>query len=123
MSMPTFVDDVPVIDRDDAITQLIASIALGELSLSHILNAEGEKIQLVLGTLVAEEGQNLNGISGGLTVTNLIDLNNSVAATLEAAGAMESAMVEKLQAVLAAGADAVTETVQVSVTPAAEDPS
>ena len=114
MSMPAFVDAVPVIDRDDAISQLIASIALGELSLSHILNAEGEKIQLVLGTLVPTEGQNLNGVSGGLTVNGLVALDESVAATLRAAAAMETAMVDKLQAVLAADADAeaVIETVQ-----------
>ena len=31
--------------RDQAITDLIQSVALEETALSHILNAEGEKIQ------------------------------------------------------------------------------
>ena len=34
--------------RDQAITDLIQSVALEETALSHILNAEGEKIQKVL---------------------------------------------------------------------------
>jgi len=37
------------IKREDAISQIISSIAMEELGLSHILNAEGEKIQFVLG--------------------------------------------------------------------------
>lgn len=98
--MPAFVEDVPFISRYNAVSQLIASIALDEISLSHILNAEGEKIQLALGTLIEQEGQNLNGVSGGLTVQNLIDLDESVANTLQGAAAMETAMVNKLRLAL-----------------------
>ena len=36
--------------REEALTMIIASIAMEELALSHILNAEGEKLQYVLGT-------------------------------------------------------------------------
>lgn len=34
--------------RDQAITELIQSVALEETALSHILNAEGEKIQKIV---------------------------------------------------------------------------
>lgn len=37
--------------RDDAINLLLSSIAMEQIALSHILHAEGEKLQFVLGTL------------------------------------------------------------------------
>jgi len=47
MSLPTIPDITPKInlDRCDTINMLLSSIALEEIGLSHILNAEGEKIQ------------------------------------------------------------------------------
>ena len=46
MSMPQFIaDEVPNPGREESINQVIAAIALEEIALSHILNAEGEKIQ------------------------------------------------------------------------------
>lgn len=50
MSMPTIPDITPEINlnRGKVINLLLASIALEEISLSHILNAEGEKIQKFL---------------------------------------------------------------------------
>jgi len=49
--MPELPDFSPHIniDRDDAINLLLTSIALEELSLAHIMNAEGEKLQKVIG--------------------------------------------------------------------------
>ncbi|MEG2348115.1 MAG: hypothetical protein RSB67_00515 [Clostridia bacterium] len=46
MSMPVIVPSDTT--REQAITDLIESIALEETGLSHILNAEGEKIQAVI---------------------------------------------------------------------------
>ena len=53
MSFPTIPDIDPSITLTvcDSVNLLLASVAFEELSLSHILNAEAEKIQFVLGTL------------------------------------------------------------------------
>ncbi len=50
MSMPNIPDIKPVIDisREDALNMLLASIAMEEMGLAHIINAEGEKIQSIL---------------------------------------------------------------------------
>lgn len=50
MSMPNIPDINPKItlDRCKTIELLLSSIALEEIGLSHILNAEGEKLQLFL---------------------------------------------------------------------------
>ncbi|WP_342580438.1 hypothetical protein [Ureibacillus sp. FSL W7-1570] len=53
MSMPNIPDISPKIsiDREDVINLLLASIALEEIGLAHIINAEGEKIQFAIGKL------------------------------------------------------------------------
>lgn len=50
MSMPNIPDIKPKIDIsiDETITLLLASVALEELSLAHLMNAEAEKVQEVL---------------------------------------------------------------------------
>lgn len=52
MSLPNIPDILPDIDlsREDVQHLLLASIAMEEIALSQILNAEGEKIQKVLET-------------------------------------------------------------------------
>lgn len=71
MSLPSFPSITPPITREDALNQLISSIASEELGMSHILNAEGEKLQYILGTLP--------GLSGGpATYQEVLDANNSV---------------------------------------------
>lgn len=77
MSTPNIPNITPSITltRDDAVNLLFSSIAMEELGLAHILNAEGEKIQYALGTLP--------GLSGPpATVAQLLQLGNNVRSML-----------------------------------------
>lgn len=78
MSMPNIPDFNGVINikREDAINILIESIAMEELSIAHILNAEGEKLQYVLGTL---EGKD----PGDVTLCDIMAVNKSIQKTLK----------------------------------------
>ncbi|MBH5318301.1 hypothetical protein I6N90_10820 [Paenibacillus sp. GSMTC-2017] len=81
------------ITRDDAINLLLASIALEELGLSHILNAEGEKIQFVLGTLP--------GVTSPTpTLSDILAVNASVRETIRVLTKKEFLLDSKLQSVL-----------------------
>ncbi|MBD2860919.1 collagen-like protein [Paenibacillus oceani] len=84
------------ITRDQAINLLLSSIALEELGLSHILNAEGEKLQYVLGTIP--------GVSQPATIDELLAVNQSVINTLQAAMKKELLLQSKLDSVLSAPA-------------------
>ena len=100
MSMPAIPVIDPPIGREDAINLLLASVAVEELGLSHILNAEGEKIQFALGTLDTDRP-----LSGGVTMEDLIALDQTVAATLEAVTGTQTVLLQKMQAALAADVD------------------
>lgn len=77
MSMPKIPDINPIINikKVDAIYTIIESIAMEELALAHILNAEGEKLQYVLGTL---EGSD----PGEVTICDVMAVNESIRKTL-----------------------------------------
>ncbi|RXZ80750.1 hypothetical protein EBB07_17345 [Paenibacillaceae bacterium] len=81
--------------RDDAINLLLSSIALEELGLSHIINAEGEKLQYVLGTLPG-----VTSLSP--TLSDLLTINDSVRETLREVGKKEWILTNKLESVLRA---------------------
>ncbi|GIP55052.1 hypothetical protein [Paenibacillus vini] len=59
---------------------LLASIALEELALAHILNAEAEKLQLVVGTLTPT---NITLTPNIITISNLLLVNQSVRRTVQ----------------------------------------
>ena len=71
------------VSRSQAITDILQSIALEEAALAHILNAEGEKLQCA----VAMEC---------ITAEKLIEVNETVRSTMEAATKFEQALQAKL---------------------------
>ena len=75
MSMPKMPEMDENMNREYAINLIISSIAMEELALSHILNAEGEKLQYVLGTL---EGQD----PGEVTMCDIMEVNRSIQKTI-----------------------------------------
>lgn len=80
MSFPNVPNISPVIslNREAVRNLLLTSIALEELSSAHLLNAEAEKLQIVLGTT------NPGGLVGvtATSVTQLLSVNRSVERTL-----------------------------------------
>jgi len=80
----------PHITREQAVNHILLSIAMEEYGLSHIINAEGEKIQYVLGTL--------SGIPGpDASVEDVLKVNESVKNLLAQATDTQQALVEKLK--------------------------
>ena len=95
MSMPSFPNIDPPIQREDAVNQILSSIAMEELGLSHILNAEGEKLQYILGTLP--------GLSSpAATVKDVLNANESVRSLLETAVQNQLFLKAKMQGALEA---------------------
>ncbi len=91
MSMPNIPDVTPKIDlcRSDIIDLLLASIALQEIGLSHIVNAEGEKMQAFI-----KYGDQCNAHE------KLLKANDSVQKTLETVENIENLLVTKTKYVI-----------------------
>lgn len=81
MSMPVITASTTT--RDQAVTDLIQSIALEETALSHILNAEGEKIQKIIAYQ-------------DVTPELLLATNKSVESTVNAVARLEMILQSKL---------------------------
>lgn len=81
MSMPVII--LGTITREDAIGEIIASIAMEESALSHILNAESEKIMAVID-------------NPSTTADQLIAINRSVKGTIGAITRLEATLQSKL---------------------------
>ncbi|HEX9061044.1 MAG TPA: hypothetical protein VF941_12765 [Clostridia bacterium] len=97
MSFPNIPNITPTISlkREQAINLLLASIAFEELGLAHIINAEAEKIQFVLGTLHSEHSQPCN-----VKITDLLAIDKSVRETLRTVIKKEMLLEFKLEDVL-----------------------
>lgn len=92
MSQPNYPRIDPPLTRDGSVNEIVSSIAAEELSLSHLLNAEGEKLQFVLGTLP--------GLSGGADIGDVLDVNKSVRKTLDEIARQQLLLGSKLNAAL-----------------------
>ena len=102
MSMPSFPDFNPDITCENAISMILTSIAMEELALSHIINAEGEKLQAVLKHLDADDSQ----CGGKYPVDELLKVNKSIADLLDSVSKNQMLLKSKMERAL----DALTET-------------
>ena len=94
MSLPTFPPIEPPLSREGSINEIISSIAAEELSLSHILNAEGEKLQYVLGTLP--------GLETATALDEVMQVNQSVQETLSSVMEQQMLLTGKLASAMSA---------------------
>jgi hypothetical protein len=100
MGYPNIPDFDPKIhvDREEVIDLLLASIALEELSLAHLINAEAEKLQRALGTLELPDGSTPPPLANSLD--ELLAVNRSVAKLLKFAMHKEFILLTKLEDVI-----------------------
>lgn len=95
MSMPEFPEGGTNITEEQAFNMLLTSIAMEELALSHIMNAEGEKLQYVLGTLPGTRGT-------CPTTEEVIQVNKSITKLLEIVAQNQLLLKSKLDNILEA---------------------
>ncbi|MEG0297797.1 MAG: hypothetical protein RR620_13835 [Clostridium sp.] len=81
MSMPVIVSSTTT--RPQAITDIIESVALEQTALSHILNAEGEKIQKI--------------VASSTTSAELLAVNESVKTMVNSISRLEMILQAKLE--------------------------
>ncbi|MEG0752696.1 MAG: hypothetical protein RR461_02600 [Angelakisella sp.] len=81
MSMPIITPSTT--SRSQAITDIIESVALEQTALSHILNAEGEKIQAV--------------VKAATTPAQLLEVNCSVRSMVNTIARLEMVLQSKLE--------------------------
>ena len=94
MSMPVFPKINPDITCESAINMILASIAMEELALSHIMNAEGEKLQSVI--------KHLESSCGGWEygVDKLLAVNKSVSDMLDRVSQNQMLLKSKMEKAL-----------------------
>ena len=93
MSIPNFPDISPDITREKALTMILASIALEEVGLSHIINAEGEKIQYVINDLQKNTGDSA-------TIEDILCVNKSVESLIDVLMQLQIFLKNKMERVL-----------------------
>lgn len=92
MSMPKI--SKSGVQKCEAVSDVIESVALMETALSHILNAEGEKIQRAVGTLCNGYGKQQPGLA--CSTEELVCVNKSVEDVIRSITILESLLQKKL---------------------------
>ncbi len=96
MSMPSYPPNGADLTREQALTMIVASIAMEERALSHIIDAEGEKIRYILGRL--------EGSCGPRAYTReVLEVNKSVTKLLDIVMQNQMLLKNKLSTALDAG--------------------
>jgi hypothetical protein len=87
------------IDRHQAINGIVASIAMMEASIAHILNADGQNIQLIIAATDCGSPNAYPQLASNhaAALNALIDANNSVAALAKSVAYLESRLLWKLK--------------------------
>ena len=100
MSMPRITIPESVTE-ENALANIIASIALEEAALAHIINAEGEKIQRVVGTFTPEGATGPLPLETPATAADMEAINSTVGDMIETISNIEGSLHNKLRTVLA----------------------
>jgi len=87
--MPEFPKPESILTRDEAINAIITSIAMEELALSHIINAESEKIKYAAKRV--KDGDDCDGMQ------NLLKINESAACLIERVTDLQIILKNKLR--------------------------
>jgi hypothetical protein len=91
MGLPTFPTLPTPPSQENLLLFLIQTVALEELALAALINAEAEKVQAVAAA----------GVMGPVSASELTAINSAVAAVVEAAGKKEEQLRQKLGVLLA----------------------
>jgi len=89
------------VTEENALANIIASIALEEAALAHIINAEGEKIQRVVGTFTPEGETVPLPLLVPATAADMQAINSTVGGMMETVSNIETSLHNKLRTVLA----------------------
>jgi hypothetical protein len=94
MSLPSFPDPKNMLSRDQAINAILTSIAMEETALSHIINAEGAKIQYAI--------QKMKSDPCCADHQELVKVNESAASLIDRLNDMQCILKSKMRLALSA---------------------
>ena len=89
MSMPQLPSPDTILTREQAINAILASIAMEETALGHLINAESEKIQYAI--------EYVKSKNSSADLQKLLEINKSAAAMLEQIGDIQVTLKNKLR--------------------------